>query len=162
MKFRMLSVVSIILVLTIKSMDISAKDYHKLRVFAHAIPEDSFVPSIVPYMMETKLDSVIYQLASASAITELYVALSDSIVPERVAFEELKMIATEEELNNLLLHESPVVKVYAHRALLENDMNMNCDFELALLEDSTCVDWVEDDFLMSSTVMEMVTLPYFD
>ena len=49
MKFRMLSLLSIILVLTIKSLEISAKDYHELRVLARAIPPSPYVPSIVPF-----------------------------------------------------------------------------------------------------------------
>lgn len=162
MKFRMLSLLSIILVLTIKSLEISAKDYHELRVLARAIPPSPYVPSIVPFEDFSELDSVVLQLAEANAIKEMYVGLNDSITQEYTAYEKLKSIATEEELNELLLHESPVVKVYAYRALVVNEMNMNCDVELALLEDTTCVDWYSDELVTNTTVKDMIQLSYFE
>ena len=92
----------------------------------------------------------------------MYVGLNDSITQEYMAYEKLKSIATEEELNELLLHESPVVKVYAYRALVVNEMNMNCDVELALLEDTTCVDWYSDELVTNTTVKDMIQLSYFE
>ncbi len=160
MKLRMLSVLSILVALLIKSMDISAQDYNHLRLLAHAIPADS--PLLFPYPMETELDSVVYQLAQSTSIKERFVGLNDSITPEFEAYERLKMIASEEELNELMLHESPVVKVYAHRALTMNEMNMNCDYELALLEDSTCIDWFANDMFTNTTVAELVQQQYFE
>ena len=160
MKLRMLSVLSIVVALLVKSMDISAQDYYNLRVLAHAIPEDT--PTLLPYPMETELDSVVFQLAQSTDIKERFVGMSDSITPEFEAYERLKLIASEEELNDLLLHESPVVKVYAHRALAMNEMNMNCDYELALFEDSTCIDWFSADMLTNTTVAEMVQREYFE
>lgn len=160
MKLRMLSVLSIVIVLLVKSMDISAQDYNNLRVLAHAIPGDT--PTLLPYPMETELDSVVYQLALSNDIKERFVGINDSITPEFEAYERLKVIASEEELNNLLLHESPVVKVYAHRALTINSMNMNCDYELALFEDSTCIDWFSADMLTNTTVAELVQQQYFE
>jgi len=161
MKLRMLSLLSIILVLTVKSMDISAKDYHELRVFANAIPDVPYAP-MFPTDGYNELDSVIYQLAQANSIKERCIGYSDSITSEYLAYERLKMIASEEELNELMLHNSPIVKIYAHRALVMNDMNMNCDYELTLLEDSTCIDWFADDMVTNTTVQEMVQLAYFE
>ncbi|MDX2360318.1 MAG: hypothetical protein QNK23_05905 [Crocinitomicaceae bacterium] len=161
MKLRMLSLLSVVLVLTIKSMNISAKDYHELRVFANVIPDAPFVPFLQPEM-NTELDSVIYQLAQANSIKERCVGYGDAVTEEFLAYERLKLIASEEELNELMLHESPIVKVYAYRALIVNDMNMNCDYELALLEDSTCIDWFSEDMLTNTTVQEMVQMAYFE
>ena len=157
MKLRMLSLLSVILALTIKSLEISAKDYHELRVLARAIPG----PSLTPYDLATELDSVVYQLAQANSVKEMYVGENDTMTSEYSAYEKLKMIATEQELNKLLLHESPIVKVYAYRALVVNEMNMDCDVELALLEDTTCIDWYSEDVLTNTTVKEMIQRPYY-
>ena len=59
MKFRMLSLRSIILVLTIKSLEISAKGYHELSILARAIPPSPYIPSIVPFENISELDSII-------------------------------------------------------------------------------------------------------
>src|SRR3989338_3614159 len=120
MKLRMLSVVSIVVVLMIKSMDISAQDYNNLRLFVNAIPSD---PSLVPFPLETQLDSVVYQLAMSEGVMERFVGESDSSSEVFAAYERLKAVATEEELNELLLHESPIVRIYAYRALVVNEMN---------------------------------------
>lgn len=160
MKLRMLSVLSIVIALLIKSMDISAQDYNTLRILAHAIPGES--PTLLPYPMETELDSIVYRLANGNGVKERYVGLRDSVSAEFEAYERLKLVATEEDLNNLLLHESAIVKVYAHRALMVQQMNINEDYENALRLDSTCVDWLTSDMLKNSTVAELVAQEFFE
>lgn len=140
-------------------MDISARDYTNLRILANAIPGD---PVLFPYPLETQLDTVVYQLAQSDGFMERFTGESDTVSPAFEAYEKLKTIATEEQLNDLLLHESPVVKVYAYRALIVNQMNMNCEYELDLLEDSTCIDWFADNQLTSTTVADLVQKPYFE
>ena len=51
---------------------------------------------------------------------------------------ELVRLSSEtlEELNTMLLHESPVVRVYAHRALMANQMEIYGDNLNALVADS--------------------------
>ncbi|MCH2228799.1 MAG: hypothetical protein MK105_00545 [Crocinitomicaceae bacterium] len=160
MKYRMLSLLSIILVLSIKSMEISAKDYHELRIMVNAIPPSPYAPQIVPLILENELDSIVYQLAQANGIKERYIGQNDTINSEFIAYEKLKDLATEEDLNGLLLHDSPIVKVYAYRALLVNEMDMNCDVETALFLDTTCLDWYLDEIPTASTVGEMVQVPF--
>lgn len=160
MKYRMLSLLSIILVVSIKSMEISAKDYHELRVMVNAIPASPYVPQIVPFILENELDSVVFQLAQADGIRERFVGQSDTISNEFVAYEKLKELATEEELNKLLLHDSPIVKVYAYRALTINEMDMDCDVETALFVDTTCLDWYLEEVPTASTVSELIQVPF--
>lgn len=160
MKYRMLSLLSIILVISVKSLEISAKDYHELRVMARAIPPDPYAPQIVPFILENELDSVVYQLAQAPGIKEMYLGTNDSITSEFLAYEKLKGLATEKELNALLIHNSPVVKVYAYRALIVNDMNMDCDIESSLFVDTTCLDWYMDEIPTATTVGELIQVPF--
>ena len=141
-------------------MEISAKDYHELRVMVNAIPPSPYAPQIVPLILENELDSVVYQLAKAEGIKERFVGQNDTITNEFIAYEKLKELATEEDLNDLLLHESPIVKVYAYRALTVNEMDMNCDVETALFVDTTCLDWYLDETPTASTVGEMIQVPF--
>ena len=161
MKFRMLSLVSIILALGVKSMGISAKDYHEFRVMVHAIPASPYVPALMPIALENRLDSIVFELSQAKAVKQLFIEINDSITPQYQIFHELQNVASEEELNELLNHGSPVVKIYSYRALIANDMNMNCDFELALLEDTTCVDFYAGNEVLNSTVKEMVQMDLY-
>jgi len=156
MKHRMLSLLSIILALSIKSLEISAKDYNELRAFMRAIPADQYAPHLMPYALENKLDSVVYQLALSNTVRDFQVDVADTSSTEFYGFKDLQTVATEKDLNSLLAHPSPVVKVYAYRALVVNNMNMNCDLELALLEDTACVDWSSNDEINETTVKDLI------
>lgn len=156
MKLRMLSLLSIILALGIRSMDISAKEYHALRVFTHAIPNGPYTPTVMPLALENRLDSLVFDLSQHSAVSDVYINITDYFTPEYSIFEELQDIATESELNELINHDSPIVRIYAYRAIIVNDMNLNCDYELNLLSDTTCIDYYAGSEIISSTVQEMV------
>ena len=154
----MLSLISIIIALGIKSMGISAKDYHEFRVMLHAIPPSPYVPTLIPLALENRLDTIVYDLSEATAVKQMFIDINDTITPEYQVFQELQSIATEEELNELLKHDSPVVKIYAYRALIVNNMNMNCDYEFALLEDTTCIDFFAGNEIHNSTVKDLVQM----
>ena len=156
MKFRMLSLLSIILVLTIKSMEISAKDYYELRVMVNAIPPNPYAPHLLAFPLENKLDSIIFRITQSSIILDPYEDQMFSDTDNFNYFQELKSTASEQELNALMTHSSPMVKIYAHRALLFNNMNMNCDYELLLLSDTTCVSRKTQQTVITSTVKDIV------
>ena len=156
----MLSLLSIILVISVKSLDISAKDYHELRVMIRAIPQDPYASQIVPFILENELDSIVFRLAQALGIKEMYLGKNDSITSEFRAYEKLKELATEKELNELLVHNSPIVKVYAYRALLVNEMNMDYDVQSSLLLDTTCLEWYMNNIPISITVGELIQIPF--
>lgn len=156
MKLRMLSLLSIILVLTVKSIEISAKDYYELRVAVNAIPPDPYAPHLFPHPLDDKLDSIIYRITQASVVIDPFEPNIDNESENFAFFNDLSTIATEQELNALLMHSSPAVQIYAYRALLMNNMNMNCDYELALLEDTTCVSYLTENTVVTSTIKELV------
>ena len=156
MKFKMLSLLSIILALTIKSMEISAKDYYELRVAVNAIPPDPYAPHLFPHPLENKLDSIVYRIAQSSFVIDPFATNIESDSENLAFFNDLKNTASEQELNALMMHISPAVKIYAYRSLLINNMNMNCDYELALLEDTSCVNLLTNKEIIPSTVKELV------
>ena len=77
-------------------------------------------------------------------------------VEESITFDELIKSANENELNALLMHQSAPVKVYAYRALLVQSMNVNSDFEQALLNDTSCVNLISKKQIIPTTVKEIV------
>ncbi len=156
MKLRMMSLLSILLVLSVKSLEISAKDYYELRVMVNAIPPDPYAPHLLPYALENKLDSVVFRLSQVPVVQDIFNVDRDTLAEKFEPVEMLENAGNEEELNNLLLHASPIVKVYAYRTLLINEMNMNCDYELLLLEDTTCVGYLTSDRVVNSTVKDLV------
>ena len=160
MKCRMLSVLSIILVLSIKSMEISAKDYHELRIMVRAIPPDPYAPQLVPFILENKLDTLINQLAQTPGVKEMYLGTNNTITKEFQAYEKLRGLASEEELNELLTHSSPIVNVYAYRALIVNQMTMDCYVESTLFLDTTCLEWYMNEIPTSTTVGELIQAPF--
>jgi len=156
----MLSALSIILVLSIKSMDISAKDYHQLRIMVRAIPPDPYAPQLVPFILENKLDTLVYQLAQAPGVKEMYSGTNNTATIEFQIYEKLRELASEKELNELLYHDSPVVNVYAYRALRTNQMTIDCDVETSLLSDTTCLEWYINENLITTTVGEIIQTPF--
>ena len=155
----MLSLLSIILALTVKSMEISAKDYNELRVFVNAIPSTT-TQNFMAYRLENKLDSVVFHIIQTSTVTDVFEPNTDLSSDNYSSFNELKKSANENELNALLSHQSAPVKVYAYRALLSQSMNVNSDFEIALLNDTSCVNLLSNNKLISSTVMEIAENDY--
>jgi len=156
MKYRMLSLLSIILALTIKSIEISAKDYYELRVAVNAIPPDPYAPHLFPHPLENKLDSIVFRIAQSSVVIDPFESNIEDNSENIAFFDDLSSTANEQELNALMMHNSSAVKIYAYRALLMNNMNMNCDYELALLEDTSCVSFVTENKTVTSTVKELV------
>ncbi len=86
----------------------------------------------------------------------MYININDSLTPQFEIFQELQYTANEIELNDLLLHDSPVVRVYSYRALIVNNMNLNCDYEMAIMEDTTCIDLFAGSELTNTTVKEQI------
>ena len=146
--------------LSIKSMEISAKDYHELRIMVRAIPPDPYAPQIVPFIIENELDSIIHQLIQAPGVKEMYLGTNNTITKEFQAYEKLKELASEKELNELLTHNSPVVNVYAYRALIVNEMIMDCDIESSLFLDTTCLEWYMDEIPTITTVGQLIQSPF--
>lgn len=155
MKFRMLSLLSIILALTVKSMEISAKDYNEFRVFVHAIPANT-TQHLMAYRVDNKLDSIIFQIIQTSTVEDVFETSHSQFTENETTLEALSHTANENELNALLGHQSAPVRVYAYRSLLQQSMNVNGEFELALLNDTSCVTRISGDRIIPTTVKEIV------
>jgi len=157
MKVHLLSLLSVVLVLSLKAAEISAREesqeessevYHPALAFLDA---DEY-----SYSESASLDSLINTLGRSNTVKEQYVGFAGLTPNEYVLFEKLKSTATEYELNNLMKHYSPVVRIYAYRALIDNNMEINAQSENFLYEDTTTVNWFSGCIYKTSTVQQVV------
>ena len=154
MKFRLLSLLSVVLVLSIKAYETAAheqNDERRISVFH----QDFMLTNVDVFSSLAPLDSVVLILSEATTVKERQVGFTGSTPKEYRAFEELKDIATEEELNGLLTHYSPIVRVYAYRALVSNEMLIDASYQESVLRDTTVVNWFSGCVLRASSVMDL-------
>lgn len=157
MKVNLLSLLSVVLVLSLKAYEISAREENQENRSEVYHPALAFLDvEEYHYSESASLDSLINQLGRSSTIKERYVGFAGLTPNEYLLFEELKATASQYELNNLMKHYSPVVRVYAYRALIANDMEVNANYENFLYEDTTSVNWFSGCIFKNSTVQQVV------
>lgn len=157
MKFYITTIVSIFVVLTIKSYTSNAS-------------EQPVLDKDLVMMASTKLLSKADTVRHAKMIKRFVSSLENS---EHVQlkfngsanfpnetfenYERLEKVSTKEELNQLLSHDSPVVRIYAHKALANNNMEMNKVQLQTLLNDSSEVIIVDGLSIRETRVMDEVS-----
>lgn len=157
MKVNLLSLLSVVLVLSLKAYEISAREEMQERRTEVYHPALAFLDvDEYHYSESASLDSLINELGRSNTIKEQYVGFAGLTPNEYVLFEKLKSSASQYELNNLMKHYSPVVRVYAYRALIANEMEINASFENQLYEDTTSVNWFSGCIYKPSTVQQIV------
>lgn len=162
MKFRLLSLLSVVLVLSIKAYETTAHELREERNRSDVYQPDLLFIDGEQFNPVTPIDSLVQILTDSEAVKERQVGFSGSTPMEYRAFEELTNIGTESELNGLLTHYSPVVRVYAYRALVANEMEIEAAYEETVLRDTASVDWFSGCLLIPSTVSDLVSQGFID
>ncbi len=162
MKFKLLTLFSIILALVVKTYSLSARD---------GVIDDEEVELLAQWELINADDSLRHQqhigilaneLAESKQITEEFTGAAGMVKCKTYHhYSRLRKAANEFELNALLTHESPVIRVYAHRALMERDFNADPNIVAEMAADSTEVEWLNGDVLVHTTVMDMVSANMF-
>lgn len=162
MKYRLLTLFSVIVALVVKTYALSSRD---------GIIDDEEVELLATWELKNQEDSIQHQkhvnrivdvLAESDKITEEYTGAASLVKCETYyQYSKLRLAANEEELNNLLLHESPIIRVYAHRAMMERDFQPNPERVAIIVNDATEVEWLNGDVLVRTTVMDMVSSNMF-
>lgn len=161
MKFRLLSLLSVVLVLSIKAYETTAHELNKDRSVSIYQPDLGFTNDQLLNPVST-IDSLVLIISESNVVKEAQVGLSGATPKEYEAFQHLKEVATKDELNGLLTHYAPSVRVYAYRALVANEMEIEATYQEALLKDTTEVDWFSGCILMPSSVQELVSHNFVD
>lgn len=157
MKVHLLSLLSVVLVLSLKAAEISAREENQENRREAYHPALAFLDAEEYHYSESaSLDSLINTLGRSNTIKEQYVGFAGLTPNEYVLYEQMKEAATEYELNSLMKHYSPVVRVYAYRALIDNEMEINASYENFLYEDTTTVNWFSGCIYKTSTVQQIV------
>lgn len=139
MKYYIMTLVSFVVVLGIKSYTINAQQ---------APVDDVDVELMASSQLLTQADTIRHQ----KMIKRFVVGLEKSEVlygkftgpaniPNTVFqdYERIQRVGTKEELNRLMNHDSPIVRLYAQKALLNNNMKMNRTAVEYLVNDTTTV-----------------------
>ncbi len=161
MKVRLLSLLSVVLVLSIKAYETAARESNNQDQIDVYQPDISFLDGD-QFNPISKVDSIVRILSKATTVKERHVGFAGITPQEYQLFEGLIAEGTLEELNGLLTHYSPVVRVYAYRALLANGMEININYEATMFKDTTAVDWFSGVFLTRSSVQELVSQGFTD
>ncbi len=157
MKVHLLSLLSVVLVLSLKAYEISAREENQENRSDVYHPALAFLDvEEYQYAESETLDSLINQLGRSNTIKERYVGFAGLTPNEYLLYEKLKASASEYELNSLMKHYSPVVRVYAYRALIDNEMEVNASYENYLFEDTSSVNWFSGCVYKTSTVQQVV------
>lgn len=160
MKYRLLTLFSIIVALAIKTYSINAQD---------GVIDDEEIEVLENWELKNKSDSIHHQkhvnrivsvLSKSPYIAEdkINIVSSSEIYHE---YSRLKKVANESELNRLMIHPSAIIRVYAHRALMEKNMRPNTEHLEVIAGDSSHVEWMQGDLMVHTTVMDIVTKNMF-
>ena len=161
MKVRLLSFLSVVLVLSIKAYETSAREALERKEVNAYQPDLSFFEG-VEFNPVSTVDSVVQILSEGITLKDKHVGFAGLTPKEYELYELMRMTASQDELNNLLTHYSPVVRVYAYRALKANEMAVNLDYEETLLKDTASLEWFSGCVLINSSVQEIVSQGFID
>lgn len=162
MKFRLLTLFSIIVVLVVKTYTLSARD---------GVIDAEEAEILATWELKNHEDSVQHEkhvlrivdvLAKSDQVTEEFTGAASLVPCEGYKeYAKLRIAANEAELNSLLLHKSPVIRVYAHRAMVERNLQPDPEMLAILAGDPTTVEYLKGDLLIHTTVMDLVSANMF-
>lgn len=163
MKVRLLSLMSVVMVLSIKAYEQQMHEENIAQKQLFLLPEDySFLNYSEPTEFLTKVDSLANIISKFTTLKERQVGFAGETPSEYLTFQQLKSTGTEEELNNLLGHYSPIVRVYSYRALKANQMEINPEMDKVLHKDNEKVMWLAGCLFRETTVSYLVSKTFLD
>lgn len=162
MRYYIMTLVSIITVLAIKSYTINAQDQSNI--------DDLDVEIMASTELLTHADTLRHQkminrfVQSIESSPYVYGQYSGSAnFPNEVYedYQRIERVCTVQELNEMLKHESPVVRVYAHQALMNNQMDITKDNLESMIIDSSEVYKIDGLAIEKVRVMDLVATNIF-
>lgn len=157
MRFYITTLVSIIVVLTIKSYTSTATEQPV---------QDKDLVLMASTELLSKADTVrhakmikrfVHSLEQSEVVQLKYSGSANFPHPTYQNYERLERVGTKEELNLLLDHESPIVRVYAHKALVTKGLPINNEKMVNLLNDTSTVMIVDGLKISEDHVMNIVS-----
>ena len=161
MKLHLLTVFSIVIALAVKSYTINAQD---------GVIDDYEIELLANWDLLNANDSLFHQkhinrivekLAQSPYVTEEKMGVASTTSDTYLDYTKLRKAAKAHELDELLVHPSPIIRVYAHRAIMENGMYANSAHVENMINDSTSIGWMAGNLMIETTVMDMVAQNMF-
>lgn len=155
-RFYIMTLLSVVVVLALKSYTITAQD---------RIVNDSEVEEMASMKLINRSDTVRHQMMinrfvgnikKSDILYSKYFGAADFPTEVYADYERIQRVGTVQELNTLLAHESPIIRIYAHKALVANKMPINVDLLELLLNDTTQVVYYNNNIISDEQVMDLV------
>lgn len=155
-RFYIMTLLSVVVVLALKSYTITAQDREV---------NDTEVEKMASMELLNRADTVRHQLMinrfvknieSSEILYGKYFGAAEFPTAIYADYERIQRVGTQQELNTLLAHQSPVVRVYAHQALAENNMDINPELLELLLNDTTSITCLDRVSVTEKMVMDIV------
>lgn len=163
MKVRLLSLMSVVMVLSIKAYEQQVRKENNRKSETFSFSEDFILPNFsTSTKFISEIDSLTNVIAKYSTLKERQVGFTGETPKEYLTFQQMKTVGTEEELNHLLGHYSPIVRVYAFRALKAKQMEVNPEMEKILNQDNEKVMWLAGCLFRETTVAQLVSKRFLD
>lgn len=152
MRYYIMTLVSIVVVLTIKSYTTTAQDTPvndvELEKFAHY----DLINKADTLRHKKIISRFVHGIASDTCVTGKYLQQGVLPNPDFESYERLERTATNHELSELAKHDNPVMRVYAINAIASRDIELDTALLNDLIMDSTEV-MIVDGFVTKQIVI---------
>jgi hypothetical protein len=161
MRFYIMTLVSIIAVLAVKSYTTTAQDTPLNDVELEVMADFELLNKQDTIRHRKMINRFIQPITQSEVVYGKFKGSGPFTNETYINFERLKRTATQYELNELLLNENPVVRVYAHKALVSNQMEIRSDIAESLVQDSSEVIIIDGFKAQEMMVMDIVSESIF-
>ncbi len=139
MKYYIMTLVSIVVVLGIKSYTINAQQTPVDDVEVELMASSELLNKADTIRHQKMIKRFVVGLEKSEVLYGKFTGPAN--IPNKVYqdYERIQRVGTKEELNSLMTHNSPVVRLYAQRALMNNNMEMDRVAVEYLVNDTTTI-----------------------
>lgn len=131
-----MTLVSVIVVLTIKSYTTTAQDRPVNDIELEKLTQYELINKADTIRHRKMISRFVNNLVTDSCVTGKFMQQGVLPNPDFDCYERLERTATTEELKELVSHENPVMRAYAINAIATRDIELNTSLLNALIYDS--------------------------
>jgi hypothetical protein len=138
-----MTLVSVVVVLTIKSYTTTAQDRPINDVELEELAKYDLLNRADTLRHRKIVDRFVSALAFDTVVSGKFTSQGVLPNPDFASYERIERIATEEELTDLLSHENPVVRAYAIQAIAVREINLDSEMLNLLTSDTTKILFID-------------------
>lgn len=157
MRYYIMTLISIVAVVAIKSYTINAQGRAINDIDVELMAATDLLNHADTVRHEKMIERFVQGIEKSEYVYGKYAGSAEFPTQTYVNYERILRVGTTQELHALLLHESPVVRVYAHKALTANDMAIETALLEVLIADTTQVVCIDGLAISKMRVMDIVS-----